>query len=159
MSRFYDYNSWEDERTQRLIDWRWQESLRRALESSRGRRALADLVSALDALPKHELTDGALIQRWYEDDDNTVRDYEVCAIGAYALYKGASVEALPTCDAERCDEADEETAKVGQQYGMSKALARHIAWVNDEKFNRLEPSQRWQAVRNWAVLKLGELTR
>lgn len=153
MSRFY-YDDYSDDARQ--YQWYFESNLKRALTTRRSARALADLVSALDALPKHELMAGRMIERWYEDDDETLRAYEVCAIGAYALYKGADVKTLPECSPEYSDDVVEETAAIGAQYGMAKVLAQHISWLNDERFEHLAPRARWQAVRDWAVKQLGE---
>ncbi len=60
MSRYSEYDDYEDEADQILAQGRWERNARATLKGKRGRKALADLREALLALPEHRLIEGAL---------------------------------------------------------------------------------------------------
>lgn len=159
MSRFYDYDGWDPMTRQEAAHWAATVSGRkRALVSPYGTKTLRELVAALDALPKPILISGSLIEKWWDDDETKVESFEVCAVGAFAVYKGADLRTLPACDSDYEDMPEEATAEVGRKYGMRYSLARYIAWLNDEKFDGLTPAGRFQAMRLWATRQIDKNT-
>lgn len=135
MSRY----NYAQEPTQSQINI-WQANARRALRGARGRKALADLKAALLRLQNKQL-----ISNQVYDGEN------VCAIGAYAAYKSIekgidpweSFEILPRTS------SIEDTADLGQEYGLTYTLAWELAYRNDETWGNLNPSQRYTSFLDW----------
>ncbi len=133
----------------------WRIDLERALNSGRGQRLLREVEAALLALPNHELAHGYIVERKAWHDDDTIEVGNVCAVGAYAVYKavqaGATQEqALLDLDEQWGGERDEwETEELGRSLGLAKTVARHLAWLNDEQCDGLSPAARWTAVLTW----------
>ncbi len=126
----------------------WEQAITRALEGKRGQSALADLESALLALPAPRLIEGHL-----------ALNGEVCAIGALALAKRTAAgenretvlaEMERMTDPEDVDFAADVTASCGSRYGnMAYAMAWRIAELNDEDCRGMEPERRFQYVLYW----------
>ena len=139
MSRF-----WEGESDDPL-DWgRYEAAKRSTLRGKRGQAFLRELIAALDALPKPELSEGALGDR---------RTGCVCALGAVALAQGDSFDDLAKDDGSWGPE------DAAEWYGISPTLANEIISANDEwrDGNDAKTRQsRWRVVRAWAVRHLIE---
>ena len=89
----------------------WQANCDRSLKGKAGQRELRELEAALLALPKKRLIKDLLC----EGDD-------VCAVGAYAKYKGL--------DLDRFDPEDE-SDEVGVSAGMPSLVAWKVVEMND----------------------------
>lgn len=147
MSRYSDFYS---EATYSNAGELWSSNVLRALRSPRGRKALTELREALLRLNNKRL----ITDRLYDGAD-------VCAIGAYAVYKQIqegtdpweAFELLP-----REIEPLEETANIGTQYGLTKTLAWEVAYRNDETYGRQTPEQRYQTFLRWLDRELGSAT-
>ena len=139
MSRF-----WEGESDDPL-DWgRYEAAKRSTLRGKRGQAFLRELVAALDALPKPELSEGALGDR---------RTGCVCAFGAVALAQGESFDDLAK------DNGNWSPHEVAEWYSISPTLANEIIRANDDwrDGNAADVRQsRWRHVRAWAVRHLIE---
>lgn len=175
MSRFEDYDYEEQFPNQGEL---WAANVRRALAGKRGKKALAELREALQALPTKRLIAGALCTvgaeqraepsphgfRYYELEDKVKSEGEgVCAIGAYLWFKkvkaGADPQAafaeLPTL-LDSDGGADLETANAGHAAGLTFSLAWALASRNDETFGGMTPEQRYDAFMKWLDEQLAD---
>lgn len=108
----------------------WRGAVGSALRGKRGQAFLRELGAALDAMPVKELITGEIVR----DSDH------VCAIGAVAVARGLDVRNIDDHDGDA----------VGSAFGIASAMAREIAYENDERGPRAEtPAQRWQRMREW----------
>lgn len=136
--------TWEGESDDPL-DWgRYEAAKRSTLRGRRGQAFLRELIAALDALPRPELSEGALGDR---------RTGCVCALGAVALAQGDSFDDLA---ADNGNWGPEDAA---DWYNISPTLANEIISANDDwrDGNSVDVRQsRWRYVRGWAVSHLIE---
>ena len=116
----------------------WEANCRRSIRGRRGQAELKQLEAALRALPQQRLTKDTLV----EGDD-------VCAIGAYARYKGFT---LADYDPE------DETDQVGVAAGMPRLVAWSVVAQNDLHCNTfwgiplvrdMTPEERYVKVLAW----------
>ena len=137
MSRY-----WEGE-SDNPLDWgRYEAAKRSAIRGHRGQKLLRDLIAGLDALPKPELSAGALGDR---------RSGCVCALGAVALYRGESFDELAK------DNGNWSPDEIAPDFDIAPTLANEIVYVNDDwrDSNKAEDRQsRWRHVRAWAIRNL-----
>ncbi|MGH3609304.1 MAG: hypothetical protein ACRDRD_14605 [Pseudonocardiaceae bacterium] len=171
MSRFED---WGDDYSDGpyITPEMWQHNLRLALSGKRGQAALREFREALLALPEPVLISRALCtvglsaraarmtQQWQRDaaleliGGNGGRE-GVCAVGAFAWFRKvkagmdpqAAFDALPVLSDQ--DSAPEETQDVGAAAGLTRTLAYHLGYLNDETWSSLSPEQRWQKALEW----------
>lgn len=158
MSRFDGANNGD------AMPWAlWEANAERALAGKRGQKALREFKAALVALPKRELIDGNLIELGWDpnapDDADAPTLFEgVCAVGAYALYKGQTTEQLRKANMEYSGEDGEgdcwSTAEAGQKVGLTYTLAWELSYRNDETYANLTPSARWWAMYGWVCAVL-----
>lgn len=116
----------------------WRGAVTSAIRGKRGQAFLREMAQALDAMPVKELV-----------ADDVVRDSEhVCGLGSVALARGLDVTHL---DIENGD-------AVGQLFGIASAMAREIAFVNDDDFGRSAetPAERWVRMRAWVQAEFVE---
>lgn len=136
----------------------WWANVQRAIKGKKGQKVLVELRSALQALPKPELIEGALCTFERDEDDAyvvTQKGEGVCAVGAYAWYKKvqsgmdpqAAFESLPTLDDENSEMF--ETAEYATSLGMTFSLASEIAYRNDETYGTLSPTERYSTFMTW----------
>lgn len=110
----------------------WRGAVDKAISGRRGQALLREMAGALDAMPVKELI----------AEDIVRGDGHVCAIGAVAKARGLDVSNLDSEDGEA----------VGQALGVASALARELAYVNDEEGSYTEtPGARWERVRSWVA--------
>ena len=103
----------------------WRQAVDRAVKGARGQHFLRKLRTALDALPEKRLIAHEIV-----NDQG-----EVCALGALDPDK--------TLDPE-----DPET--VAQHFGIARAMAAEIVYMNDEWWRTDEtPEERWSRMRQW----------
>jgi hypothetical protein len=120
----------------------WRGAVASALRGKRGQDFLKEMLSDLDAMPVKRLIANELVEpdtvscsHWgsFEYDS-------VCAIGAVGKARGVD---MGTIDPE-------DYQKVASQFGIARAMAQEILWVNDEAGRWLEtPEQRFVRVREW----------
>lgn len=113
----------------------YRQAVHNAIKGRRGQNLLRKLRDALDAMPTKRL-----ITRTIKNDEG-----EVCALGA--LDPNA-----PSGDPE--DDWDEFGAadKLAKHFGVARALAAEIVYMNDEAFEWRgdeTPEQRWTRMRAW----------
>lgn len=118
-------------------DWgfiRWRGAVNSALRGRRGQAFLSEMLVALDALPAPRLIKGDIVKHG-----------ECCGMGAVALKRGM--------DVARIDPDDPDT--VAARFDLSVAMARELAFINDEAGLTGEtPEQRFIRVRAWVVQQL-----
>lgn len=106
---------------------RWRGAVASAIRGRRGQKFLRELLASMDALESSRLIAGAL-----------TTSGEVCAIGSVGRSRGMNMDFL----------SDNE--HVAAAFGISEALVREIAYVNDEGCYRVEtPEERFRRVRMW----------
>ena len=127
-----------------LDEWaliRWRGAVKSAIRGARGQAFLREMAAALDAMPEKKLI----------ADEVVTPSGDVCAMGAVCQKRGIDVSDLPaTYDFEY--EYSEATEDVGERLGIARALAKEIAYENDEGTWAPEtPEQRWTRMRAWVA--------
>ena len=114
---------------------RWRGAVASAIRGRHGQAFLKELLSALDALPEKALIAGDLEHQG-----------QVCALGAVGKARGVDMTSLDPYDA----------FQVSNIFNIAEALAKEIAWINDEaSWYRMEtPERRFDRVREWVVSKI-----
>ena len=92
----------------------WRGAVESAIKGKRGQAMLRELVDALDALPEKRLAPDSLVNA----------DGEFCALGALGRLRGMAME---TQDPDDVDPSD-----VARVFGIAKALASEVMYMNDE---------------------------
>lgn len=118
---------------------RWRGAVRAAIKGRRGQAFLRELLAALQAMPKKELIASELV----------TESGDVCAIGAVCKARGLDLMVV--------DEHD--TDAVASTVGIAQAMAREIAYVNDEcgpaHWQGGEtPAARFERVLKWAASQI-----
>lgn len=107
---------------------RWRGAVNSAIKGKRGQALLSEMAKAFDAMPVKRLIAEELISH----------EGEVCALGAVAKHKGLNVDGIDP----------ENHSKVCSVFNIADALAREIAFMNDEYYGET-PEQRWERMRKW----------
>lgn len=123
-SGYSDIEGWE------LI--RWRGAVTSAIRGKRGQAFLQEMADALDAIPNHRLIEKELV----------TPTGEVCALGSVAVKRGMNVSALDPYERE----------SVAAAFGIPRALACEIAYLNDECGHwQKTPEARWVSMRKWVA--------
>jgi hypothetical protein len=104
---------------------RWRQAVKRSLEGKRGQALLRELATALDAMPDKRLFPGSF----------ATASGEFCTLGVLGAAKGIKTDDLG--DEDFCD-----TELVGARFGIAKAMASEIMYLNDEQVAKWH----WQEV-------------
>ena len=109
----------------------WRGAVDRAIAGKRGQAFLREMAAAMDAMPEKVLITDTIVDG----------DGDACAIGTVALARGLDVS---TIDPEDPDQ-------VAARFGIARALACEIAYLNDEgDYSYSEtPAKRWTRMRKW----------
>lgn len=94
---------------------RWRQAVKRSIEGKRGQAFLREMIEALDAMEDKRLFPGSF----------ATAEGEFCALGAVGTKRGTKMDDLGDefeCDAE----------KVGDRFGVARAMAAEIMYLNDE---------------------------
>jgi protein-disulfide isomerase-like protein with CxxC motif len=126
-----DLNSWN------LIIWRG--AVKSAVRGKRGQAFLREMLAALDELPYPALISNDIIR------PGVAEPSEVCAIGAVAYKRGLDVSELDPEDYEG----------VAATFGIARALAQEIIYLNDEFYHKTM-EDRFQFMRRWIIENLKE---
>ena len=113
----------------------WQANCERSLRGKLGQQELRELRAAL-----LEMSDKRLILVALQEEDGGV-----CAVGAYAKYKGFDLSIF---------DPEEETAEVGIEAGMPRLVAWKVVEVNDLQFSHLTEEQRYEKMLAWVESKI-----
>lgn len=116
----------------------WRGAVDSAINGKRGQQLLRDMLAALDAMPVKEL-----IAHELEESG------QYCALGVVGKARGID---MSTIDPEL-------SARVAREFNIADAMAREIAFINDDEhcYQRggpETPAQRWVRVRAWVVENL-----
>lgn len=125
---------------------RWERNMRVVLKSKRGQKFLIEMEEALLVLPEHKLVKGIVCDLRLEpvnEEGDLEYKSAVCAIGAFALYKGVEPEKLSTEYESAWD-----TIEIATQLGMSMTMAWMIGEQNDDWRSETD-EERWQRIFNW----------
>jgi len=117
----------------------WRGAVQSAIAGKRGQKFLREMAAALDAMPVKELV-----------ANETVRDSaHVCAMGSVIVARG--VETISLADINDLDAGD-----VGEKLGIAPAMAKEIAFLNDDDFGYTmeTPAQRWARMRAWVASQI-----
>jgi hypothetical protein len=111
---------------------RWRGAVASAIRGARGQQLLSELADAMDAMPEKRLISYAL-----------VRDGEFCALGVVGAKRGLPIEQLDP----------EEPDAVAKAFDIAEALAKEIAFMNDEAswLPKETPEARWTRMRKWVA--------
>lgn len=124
---------------------RWRGAVAQATRGARGQAFLREMLAALDAMPEKRLIRNELVRA----------DGAVCALGAVACARGL--------DASKIE--PEEPEQVAGAFGIAPALAREIAYENDEthvmRGDALydEGERLWRHMRAWVQKQIKAPTR
>lgn len=128
---------------------RWRGAVHSAMGGKRGQAFLWEMLDALDALPLKRLVSDELqtpdlipCSHWglYETQS-------VCAIGAVGQRRGVDMTKLDPEDSD----------SVAGTFGIARAMACEIVYVNDEDGHYNEtPERRWARVRHWVASEIKE---
>ena len=100
-----------------------------ATRGARGQQLFRDMLAALDAMPEKRLIEGDVAQAG-----------GVCALGAVGVQRGMDMSYLDPEDAEGMASA----------FKIAPALAREIAYMNDEaSWSGENPEQRFRRMGQW----------
>lgn len=131
MSRSGYNDDWDDQWS--MIMYRG--AVAKATKGARGQALLRDLLDALDKMPERKLIANELVEK----------DGAVCALGTVGVARGINMIGLDP----------EEPEAVAARFGIAPALAREIAFMNDEGSYRAEtPEQRFDRMRTWVESKI-----
>jgi hypothetical protein len=112
---------------------RWRGAVASAIRGTRGQALLLEMAEVLDSMPNKRLI--------AEDLVNASGD--VCALGAVACARGMNVASINP----------EDSYAVASAFGIAPALAKEIAFENDDDFagawRNETPEHRWIRVRAW----------
>lgn len=92
----------------------WRGAVESAIRGKRGQAMLRELVAALDALPEKRLASESLVNA----------DGEYCALGALGRARGLKME--------QQDPDDVDVSDVARTFGIAKALAAEVMYLNDD---------------------------
>ena len=98
-----------------LAHWRWRQAVKCAIEGKRGQGLLRELMEALDAMLDKRLFPGSF----------ATAEGEVCTLGVLGIKRGTQMGDLGNDD--DCDPVE-----VGRRFGIAKAMAAEIMYLNDE---------------------------
>lgn len=114
----------------------WRGAVMAAIRGKRGQAFLEEMLQAMAVLPEPKLINYDL-----------ERDGAVCAIGAVGKARGLDMTGL--------DPDDYET--VAAKFGIARALAQEIFYLNDEASSYNEtPERRFERMRHWIEENLFE---
>jgi hypothetical protein len=153
-----------------LAHGRWRQAVRRAIEGKRGQALLRELVEALDAMPDKRLYSGSF----------ATAEGEFCTLGVLGAKRGTSMDDLGDAE-DGCDPADvgrrfgiaaamaAEIMYLNDEWAVDESKWVDVAlcgpvrpgrpdWGRHTRTvlvpNKNHASERWQAMRAWAVGKL-----
>lgn len=109
----------------------WRGAVASATKGKRGQTLFREMIAALDAMPEKKLIASELVDS----------GGGVCALGCLGKARGVKMDDLDPC----------ESKIISERFNIADALAREIAYENDEGgFQRREtPEQRWMRMREW----------
>lgn len=127
MSRFWGADEYQEFNNANAF---YHENTIRLLHGKRGQVWLKEIEQALLALPKKRLIANQLAAvRCDEITGDAVEVTGVCAVGAYALFKGKTAEDLNHTESDAWEIAQWAQSSLG----LHNMLAQWLEWANDEE--------------------------
>lgn len=114
---------------------RWRGAVSSAIRGERGQAFLRELRDAMDAMPDKRLV-----------AEELQADGCYCAMGVVAAARGVDMTALDAWDYDQ----------VSKSLGIAQAMAREIAFMNDEWDWNETPEHRWTRMREWVDEQIRE---
>lgn len=123
----------------------YRQAVERSIDGKRGQSFLRELAKEMDAMPIK-----ALIA-----EDLVTPEGQCCALGVVCKARGI--------DVSKIDETDPEC--VADALGVAPAMAREIAYLNDDDFGyegsrtrakEEDPEKRWIRMRKWVAERLSK---
>ena len=116
---------------------RWSGAVKSAMRGQRGQSFLKELLAAMDAMENKELI-----------ADELEFNGQFCALGVVGNKRGI--------DMSEIDPEDER--EVSKAFGIARAMAHEIAYMNDEGVWWCEesPRHRWARMREWVEEQINE---
>lgn len=110
----------------------WRGAVVSSIRGKRGQQLLRDLAEAMDAMPVKELIANEL-----------QAEGGYCALGVVGAKRGIDMKDIDPHESE----------VVSNTFNISSALAKEIAFVNDDDFGYQQetPAERWARVRKWVA--------
>ncbi len=114
----------------------WRGAVASGIRGKRGQAFLREMLKALDELEQHELI-----------TDDLEREGKVCALGAVGVKRGLDMSKLDPYESDQIAEA----------FGISRALACEIVYMNDEAGLYWNPDEtvrnrnRYERMRRWVI--------
>lgn len=118
---------------------RWRGAVSSAIRGKKGQAFLRETLAALDALPEKRLVSDALIEP----------SGSVCTLGAVGVARRIEMGSL---DPENYD-------AIAAAFGVPRAMAQEIMWLNDEAagyWSKETPEQRFARMRDWLIKNIRE---
>lgn len=109
----------------------WRGAVSSAMRGRRGQEFLKEMLAALDAMPEKKLIKEDLVDEY---DSNLV-----CSFGAVGQSRGLDMSNLDPEDSD----------SVSEVFGIARAMAREIVYINDEWSRRQTPEERFTRMRAW----------
>ena len=107
---------------------RWRGAVTSAIRGKRGQAFLREMAEALDAMPEKRLI-----------IEELVGPEGCCALGSVAMQRGLDVSRLDP----------ENSREVAAAFGIPRALASEVAYLNDEECHYSTDEERWRQMRAW----------
>jgi hypothetical protein len=129
---------------------RWQGAVKSAFKGQRGQSFLRECAAALDSMPTKRLISGGPV----------LASGECCAMGAVCLARGLDMRGgfFEVYD-EEDDYSGEGAEATADALDIARAMAKEIAWQNDEGACSAEtPEERWTRMRKWVDRKIKSVT-
>lgn len=115
----------------------WRGAVASAIRGKRGQAFLKEMLAAMDAMPEKKLVSSEL----------EMPDGAVCAIGSVGKQRGVDMSNIDPEDSD----------KVAELFGISRALACEIVFMNDEaEYWKETDEERFIRMRRWIVSKIND---
>lgn len=121
-----------------LATGRWRSAVRNAMQGKRGQAFLKEMLAALDALPEPRLTKGDLAVP-VTGMPFRPQGGDFCAMGAVGRLRGIDMDPIDPHESEQ----------VAAAFGIARAMACEIEYMNDEYSYRETPEHRFARMRAW----------
>lgn len=120
---------------------RWRGAVASAIRGRKGQALLAELATALDALPTKEL-----VAHTFHGEAGAV-----CTLGAICTTRGVEMPAESLTNPDYWDDYENPPEFANRALGIPSSLAAEIMWLNDEGEWHETPAGRWRRMRAWVA--------
>jgi hypothetical protein len=125
---------------------RWRGQVVSALRGARGQAFLREAIQALEELPEKKLAPGSFAET---NEGQPL----FCTLGAVGRRRGVDMSHLQ----KMAEDEDDASADAGATFGIARALAGEIMFMNDDAGRHNETDeQRWHRMHRWLNRQLIE---